>query len=132
MNDDPGETRWSRLDSAAVATTVQEAKDIQTALLDQFPHTSRQTLRKTTALIAVTLEKGKQEHASGDADAKNCIGDLGDGDLFDNLAAWTESYLQTTETLVSQWWDMVEDERTFWDDLPSLVEALMHRRYRTT
>ena len=132
MNGDPGETRWKRLDSAATATTVQEAKDIQTALLDQFPHTSRQTLRKTVALIAVTLEKGKQECTSGSIFAKVPTGDLGDGDLLDNLATWIESYLQTTETLVTQWWDMVQDERAFWDDLPSLVEALMHRRYLTT
>lgn len=57
------------------------------------------------------------------------VDDLGDGDLLDALAAWIESYLQTTEPLESQWWDMIQDERDFWDELPSLVEALIHRRY---
>jgi len=55
--------------------------------------------------------------------------DLGDGHLLEELADWIESYIQTTEAHSLQWWDMVEGDRDFWDELPSLVEALMHRRY---
>jgi hypothetical protein len=54
---------------------------------------------------------------------------LGDGHLLEELADWIETYLQTTEAHSIQWWDLVEGEREFWDELPSLVEALMHRRY---
>ena len=36
-------------------------------------------------------------------------------------------YLQTTDSNRSQWWDMYVDEREFWDDLPSIIEALLRR-----
>lgn len=55
--------------------------------------------------------------------------DLGDGHLLEELADWIETYLHTTEAHFLQWWDVVVGDRDFWDELPSLVEALMHRRY---
>ncbi|KAL6717000.1 hypothetical protein ACLMJK_004914 [Lecanora helva] len=111
INGDPGQTKWKRLESMATVTSVQEAKDTQAALLDQFPHTSGHTLKKTLGLLAVAFEKN----------------DLGDGGIFESLATWVESYLQTTEPLSSQWWDMVQDERDFWNDFPCLVDALVRR-----
>lgn len=37
-------------------------------------------------------------------------------------------YIQTTDPHDSQWWDMYLDEREFWDEFPSVVEALLRRR----
>lgn len=37
-------------------------------------------------------------------------------------------YLDSTDPLTSQWWDMYHEERGIWDDIPTLVEALLKRR----
>lgn len=58
-----------------------------------------------------------------------CIDDLRDGHLLQELADWIESYLQTTEALALQWWALLQDNREFWDELPSIIEAILHRRY---
>lgn len=54
--------------------------------------------------------------------------DLGDGNLLRELGSWTESYIQATGSHASQWWDMVQEEREFWDEFPAVVEAIAHRR----
>lgn len=36
-------------------------------------------------------------------------------------------YLQATESNDTQWWDMYVDEREFWDELPSIIDALLRR-----
>ena len=59
INDDPGETRWRPLESTAIAASIQDAKDVQMALLDQFPLLTQQNLRKTISLIATALGKSK-------------------------------------------------------------------------
>lgn len=45
------------------------------------------------------------------------------------LAEWIETYLQSTEHLAEQWWDLFLDEREFWENLPLLAEALVRRGY---
>lgn len=44
------------------------------------------------------------------------------------LADWIEMYIQTTDPHDTQWWDMYLDEREFWDEFPSIIEALLRRR----
>lgn len=52
---------------------------------------------------------------------------LEDGEILKNVTHWIERYLQKTELLDSQWWDMYLDEREFWEELPVLVEGLIRR-----
>ena len=56
MNDEPAETRWKPLASAASAI---EAKETQRALLDNFPYLGERgrSLRKTVTALALALEK---------------------------------------------------------------------------
>ena len=63
INDDSGETRWRPLESAIASTSIQEAKDTQAVILDQFPHLSGQNLKKTLNLIATAFAKSKQQWA---------------------------------------------------------------------
>lgn len=51
-----------------------------------------------------------------------------DSQILKSLTDWIEMYLQATESHDSQWWDMYMEEREFWDELPSIFEAL-HRRW---
>ena len=44
------------------------------------------------------------------------------------LADWIEMYIQTTDPHDTQWWDMYQDEREFWDEFPLIIEALIRRR----
>ena len=127
MNDDSGETRWKPLESVASATSIQGARNTQALLLEQFPHSSGHSLKRTMAHIATAFEK-RESHAQ-DKDIPNLRqDDLEDGALFDDLATWIELYLQSTDPLEAQWQDMIQDQQAFWVDFPALLEAMMHRR----
>jgi hypothetical protein len=52
---------------------------------------------------------------------------LEDGEILKSVTHWIERYLQKTEPLESQWWEMYLDEREFWNELPVLVEGLIRR-----
>ena len=55
--------------------------------------------------------------------------DLAETSILSDLADWLETYLHETEPYAAQWWDLYLEERDFWDNLPSLLEALLRRGY---
>lgn len=55
--------------------------------------------------------------------------DIAETDILAELADWIEKYLQATEHLAEQWWDLFLDERDFWETFPLLAEALVRRGY---
>lgn len=54
--------------------------------------------------------------------------DLSDGQLFERLADWIEMYLEATQDLAAHWWDMLMDQREFWDDFPGILDTFIVRR----
>ena len=54
--------------------------------------------------------------------------DLEDGNVLQQTAEWIEMYLVNTEKFVSYWWEMYLEEREFWDEFPSLLDALYRRK----
>ena len=54
--------------------------------------------------------------------------DLSDGQLFERLADWIEIYLEATQDLAAHWWDMLMEQREFWDDFPGILDAFIVRR----
>ena len=54
--------------------------------------------------------------------------DLEDGNVLSQTAEWIETYLVDTETFVNYWWEMYLEEREFWDEFPSLLDALYRRK----
>lgn len=55
--------------------------------------------------------------------------DLAEISILSDMADWLNTYLHQTEPYAAQWWDLYLEERDFWDNLPSLPEALLRRRY---
>lgn len=124
MNEDSGETHWRPLVSVVDATITQRD------LLDQFPYADRNgDLRVTMSLIAQAFEKRKPNALAPDQSCpvNSFLESLENGHLLKNLADWFEMYLQTTEPHSSQWWGMYQEERRFWEEIPSLVDVLLRR-----
>lgn len=122
INEEPGQTKWRPL------TNVMDGKDVQENLMKKFPYAGgARDVRETLRLLAGAIEKRKRS-TTYIGKFTDCFQDsLEDGEILKNLTQWIERYLQKTEPLDSQWWDMCLDEREFWEELPALVESLIRR-----
>ena len=122
INEEPGQTKWRPL------TNVMDGKDLQEALMKKFPYVGgARDVRETLRLLSQAFEKRKTATTSID-ECTNCFQEsLEDGEILKTVTHWIEKYLQKTEPLDSQWWDMYSDEREFWEELPALVESLIRR-----
>lgn len=122
INEEPGQTRWRPL------TNVMDGKDLQEALIKKFPYAGgARDVRETVRVLANALEKRKLLITYICKFTNSFQESLDDGDILKNLTHWIERYLQKTESLESQWWDMCLDEREFWEELPMIVESLIRR-----
>lgn len=122
INEEPGQTRWRPL------TNVMDGKDLQDALIKKFPYAGGAgNVRDIIRVLANTLEKRKLSITYIYKFINSFQESLEDGDILKNLTHWIERYLQKTEPLESQWWDMCLDEREFWEELPLIVESLIRR-----
>ncbi|KAI9827937.1 MAG: hypothetical protein M1819_006880 [Sarea resinae] len=81
-------------------------------IMDQFPYSNDTVdLRDTVANIAQLLEKG----------------DLGNGEMLLDLGDWFSRFLLQTEHSPRDWWDLYDQNRDFWDEVPLMMEALLRR-----
>ena len=122
INEEPGQTKWRPL------TNVMDGKDLQEALMKKFPYSGgARDVRDTIRLLANAFEKRKLSITDICKFTNFFQESLEDGEILKNLTHWIERYLQKTEPLESQWWDMCVDEREFWEELPFIVECLIRR-----
>lgn len=127
IEDQSGETRWR---------TLGDATDPQPRLLAGFPyHSLDRTLKEDVGHIAHCIESGGQPmcrlYRSRFAD--NFEGKCYSTDRpFKDLGFWINRYLDSTESLRSQWRAMFFDQQGFWTTLPILVNILTKRAYVVT
>lgn len=122
INEEPGQTKWRPL------TNVMDWKDLQEALMKKFPYTGgSRDVRETVRLLGQAFEKRKLVTDYIGKFTNSREESLEDGEIFKNITHWIERYLQKTEPLESQWWEMYLEEREFWEELPILVESLIRR-----
>lgn len=86
--------------------------DIQNSFFDRFPYVDRYT-----NII----------HASATVSHQMVHGGLANGQLLLDLARWIEEFLDQTEPLASQWFNMLTEARDFWEKIPQIVNDLMRR-----
>ncbi|KAL9131097.1 MAG: hypothetical protein Q9217_000859 [Psora testacea] len=108
ISDEPAVTRWR-----PIRSRLSEARHIQQNLLYDFPFQGHnKSLRRTVNTLAMAWEKNS----------------LTDSSTLEKVASWIETYLDATQELVEHWWDMLLDEREFWEELPNIAEAILRRR----
>ena len=127
MDGETTETRWRSLGGVAVL----DARGIQNDLLLDFPYLDRpNNLIRTVGTIAATFEKSKLL-----APVLRCSlltvpeDDFSlHGEVLVALARWIETYLSTTESLDTHWFELYLDRQEFWDMFPDILYALVDRR----
>ena len=108
IGEEPSITRWKPLNDS-----IYQARIVQHNLLSQFPllFDGNRTWAKNFAQISKLIESS----------------DLKNGEIFEQLADWIETYLESNKGMASTWWDMLIEEREFWDELPTIMEAIIQR-----
>ena len=110
MDDAAGPTVWMPADLNGGTASVEHTME---ALLRDFPYMD-QTGTSLGALGKV-------------------FDDFGDGTILDTrtvsrLADWLEGYLETTQNMSRQWFDLHTVAREFWESLPKVIHSVAVRR----
>ena len=127
IEDQSGQTRWR---------TLGDASDPQPRLFGSFPyHSPDRTFKEDLDGLVQCFDYGGQAMSRS---YRSRFADIAEGRFypadrpFKELGLWINRFLDSTESLSSQWRAMFFDQQDFWTTFPILVNVLIRRTYVVT